>query len=205
MFQYVRALNTRDHRGEPVILGDHVECRAILDSGADVSVVSQDLVSKLKSTALQIKMESIEEPFYLLQAFDQGPGEKSICITKKLISSITLRTAAGLVRLTEAHLFVVEVLKSTFIIGRPELEKIGIDPHSLLKSHNVPKIRLLRTESSLQNKESHIQSFIEDEVETANNIPSVSAEINHAALKKSIENMLERCLTNGATKEYVAS
>lgn len=110
-----------------------LDCAALLDSGADITVIPRNLMDVLKKRGYEER--TLDRPVSISCATEgatRAVPEGVIKYTTEL--PITIKMVTGEVTLPRACCWIVEDAMSMVLIGHPELHVLGIDPKSRLEA-----------------------------------------------------------------------
>jgi hypothetical protein len=125
----VRMMDKGDKSGcLKVKLEDLVETEALLDSGADCSLISRALVERLESQVGFLKMKTLDEPKRIGTAGSDLVVKRMVCL-----DSLVFQTSAGPLRWRNLQCWVDESdLDQLLVVDRPTMERMSYSANALL-------------------------------------------------------------------------
>jgi hypothetical protein len=102
-------------------------CKAVLDSGADATLISNSTVNKLKDLDKNLQIRSLNPSLTL-----QLPNSQFIEVAKAIDIDMKLETKAGQLILLNQTCIIWDQLNTDFLLGNDILTTLGIDPKNAL-------------------------------------------------------------------------
>ena len=104
-------------------------CTGVLDSVADVTLISKNVVQVLQSQFKQLLIKQLEQPALL-----ELPNNEQITINEMIETDLGLETKMGQLKIPKQRCLIFDQLNDEILLGNDLLTAIGIDPKRALDS-----------------------------------------------------------------------
>ena len=190
------------------LFADKVPVNVELDSGSDVTLISQEVLNKVKSCGGSCRLRRLREPIPLSQVFDGTTdlGNQHTCRTIASMA-VTLIVRTGRVRLTNVPCYVVDAALNGALIGREELSRLGINPKENLEqklSEKTLQVKLLKQESLLSNPQVDDEASCPESHGMETEGPEVDLQIDEQEIDAALADLIKRTRDAGASEQFVS-